>query len=251
MIQMNVSLYQAAAAMNATARWQEMITENISSSMMPGFKKNEVSFSAIQAGLMSANSTDGTVGVGLMPQSKILTNFRQGQTRYTGVKTDFAIDSPGFFEVQIPAGGVAYTRDGEFHLDTSGRLVTKSGFYVLSNNGLVQFDPKNVDAISITPEGEISQGSEAKGKLRVVDFNDTSLLKSIGGCYFLADNPKIKSAVVNNPSLKQGCLEESNSTPLFEMGNMLLAMRFYEANQRLIQMQDERMAKAINELGGT
>ncbi len=248
---MNISLYQAAAALNATTKWQEMIAENMSAAMIPGYKKNEVSFSAIAAGLMSASSSTPILGAGLIPQSNLLTNFRPAQLRYTGIKTDFAIDGRGFFEVQTPDGTLVYTRDGEFHLDPQGRLITKNGWLVMSTNGPVQFDLNNIDAISISPDGEISQGGLQKGKLKIVDFDNLSLLKSIGGSYFLADNPALKLSVINNPQLKQGCLEESNAIPMIEMGNLLMAMRFYEANQRLIQLQDERMAKVINELGGT
>jgi flagellar basal body rod protein FlgG len=103
MIQMNVSLYQAAAAMNATARWQEMITENISSSMMPGFKK-ERGFIFCHSSRINVSKFYGRNSrVGLSASIKNTNKLSAGQTRYTGVKTDFAIDSPGFFEVQIPA----------------------------------------------------------------------------------------------------------------------------------------------------
>lgn len=223
----------------------------MSAAMIPGYKKNEISFSSIQAGLMSADPSYGVLGRELIPKSNTATNFLQGQIKYTGEKTNFAIDGAGFFEVQLPQGGLAYTRDGEFHLDSQGRLVTKNGWLVMSTNGTVQFDLKNVDAISVAPDGEISQGGVQKGKLKIVNFDDLSLLKSINGSYFLADNPKIKSYVVQNPVLKQGCVEESNAKPLLEMGNLIVAMRFYEANQRLIQMQDERMARTINDLVGT
>ncbi len=251
LIAMNVSLYQAAAALNATVKWQDMIAENLSAAMIPGYKKSEISFSAIQSGFLTVDPNYGILTQGLMPQSKTVQNLMPGQIKYTGEKTNFAIDGSGFFEVQMPQGGFAYTRDGEFHLDSQGRLVNKSGWLVMTTNGPVQFDLKNVDAIAITPQGEISQGGEVKGKLRIVNFDNPNLLKVLNGSYFLADDPKIKSFQVANPVLKQGCVEESNASPLLEMGNLIVAMRFYEANQRLIQMQDERIGKTINELSGT
>ena len=122
---MNVSLYQAAAAMNANARWQEVISENLASASIPGFKKQDMSFDAVQSGIMSQAVPDGRVQYS-MPRASTATNFSQGQLRETGVQTDVAIDGKGFFEIQMPSGASAYTRYGEFHVNSSGQLVTKT-----------------------------------------------------------------------------------------------------------------------------
>src|SRR5688572_22086111 len=116
---MNVSLYQAASALSAMDRWQETIAENLASSSVPGFKKQDFSFAAVQAGLHGAHgsSTSGATHAVQMSGGQASTNFQPGEFRVTNVKTDVAIDGRGFFEVQLPNGSAAYTRDGEFHID--------------------------------------------------------------------------------------------------------------------------------------
>jgi flagellar hook-basal body protein len=98
---MNVSLYQAAAAMNANSRWQELISDNLADSSVPGARKQDVSFAAIEAGMVP-----GQLGVNgerfVMPAARPALNFQQGEINPTGVTTDFAIDGPGFFQVQLP-----------------------------------------------------------------------------------------------------------------------------------------------------
>lgn len=250
---MNISLYQAAAALNATNKWQELIAENIAFGMHPAYKKNEVSFSAIQAGLIAGNTINnyGAGTIGLIPQSGRLTNFYPGELKYTGLKTDIAIEGKGFFEIQMPNGNLVYTRNGEFKVDLTGRLVTKNGYLLMGDRGPIQIDPSKINEVTINENGEVIQGGIQKGKIKVVDFNDYRLLEQMGGSYFVANNSNIVKTEVKDQVIRQGFVEESNSIPMIEMGNLMVAMRFYEANQHLIKLHDERMEKAINELSGT
>ena len=237
---MNVSLYQAAAALNANARWQEIISDNLAASSVPGFKKQELSFSAVAAAVAPQV---------MMPSARASTNFQQGQIRPTGVPTDVAIEGNAFFEVQGPGGQTAYTRDGEFQIDATGQLVTKQGYAVLSDGGPIQFDLNNPAPITISADGTISQGSELKGQLKLTAFEDPRLLTPIGSNYFTATDPNALPAPATNASVRQGFLEGSNTSTVAEMAHLIAAMRQYEANQRVIQAQDERMGRAITELG--
>lgn len=229
----NIGLYQAAAAMNANARWQEVISENLASSSIPGFKRQDLSFSAVQAGLM--------------PQAT--TSFAPGDLKYTGSKTDVAIEGAGFFEVQLPNGASAYTRDGEFQINSLGQLATKQGQVVLGDSGPIQLDRNNAAPLSISPSGEVSQGMDRKGRLRIMDFNDLRLLTPIGGGSFMATNPSVQASEVRQPAIRQGFLESANTSPVNEMASLIGVMRTFEANQRIIQLHDERMGRAIAELG--
>lgn len=239
---MNVSLYQAASAMTANARWQEVVSENLAAASIPGYKKQELSFSAVEAG-----ATGGATSPNLL-RAQAVTNFQQGEVRQTGVSTDVAIDGKGFFEIQLPNGANAYTRDGEFQFNAQGQLVTKQGYPVIGENGPIQIDRSQSSAISISATGEISQGSELRGKLKVVEFNNPRLLRE-GSGYFLADNTELQATDVQQPSLRQGFLEAANTSSVLEMANLIRVMRGFEANQRLLQAQDDRMGRAISELG--
>ena len=162
---------------------------------------------------------------------------------------DFAIEGPGFFEVQLPNGDHAYTRDGEFQLNAQGQMVTKTGNPVLSDGGPIQFDPNNASPITVSSTGEVSQGGDVKGRLRLVEFNDPHLLTSIGGGCFLANHQDLLAKDSTASSVRQGYLEGSNTSPTSEMASLITAMRMFEANQRVLQMQDERMGHVISELG--
>ncbi|HTD65793.1 MAG TPA: flagellar hook-basal body protein [Candidatus Limnocylindria bacterium] len=247
---MNVSFYQAAAAMNANARWQELISENLAAGSVPGFKKQEMSFAAIQAGLMPHGDITraGAPLPSMLPTSAAFTNFSGGELKTTGVKTDVAIEGPGFFEVQLPSGGRAYTRDGEFQLNAQSQLVTKQGFLVLGENGPLQFDANN-GPISISPDGDISQGADIKGSLKVVNFNNPKLLTQVGGGLFEARDANLQPVTAAKATLRQGWLEGSNTSATAEMANMITAMRSFEANQKVVQLQDERLGRMITELG--
>jgi flagellar basal-body rod protein FlgG len=244
---MNVSLFQAAAGLTANARWQELIAENLASSSIPGFKKQELSFAAMQGGLMSAPATGPQTFA--LPRAISSTNFQQGELRSTGVKTDVALEGRGFLAVQLPDGNTAYTRDGEFHLDASGQLVTKQGHPVLSDGGPIQLDLNNHTELSISATGEVSQGADLKGTLKVTDFNEPNLLTPIGSGQFLARHPALQVTEPAGTTLRQGFVEGANTSAPAEMVKLIAAMRMYEANQRVIQAQDDRMGKTIADLG--
>lgn len=243
---MNVSLYQAAAAMSAYSRWQEAISNNLASSSVPGFRKSDVSFSAVQAALMP---TSGPTAPSLLTRADASVNLRPGEIKATGSITDVAIDGPGFFEVQLANGSKAYTRAGEFKINAQGQLVTKEGYLVMGDGGSIQLDLSNSEPMSISATGEVSQGIDLKGKIKVLDFNDSHLLTSIADGYFMANNPNLKSAPALYSSLRQRFLEAANTSTVQEMVNLINASRSFDANQRVILLNDERMSRAINVLG--
>ncbi|MBI4326430.1 MAG: flagellar hook-basal body protein [Chloroflexi bacterium] len=248
---MNVSLFQAASALQANERWQEMIAENMASSSIPGYKKQELSFTAVEVGLLPQSSLapNNAPRHFVLPHARTVTSFLPGEMQLTGVKTDVAIDGSGFFEVQLPSGSTAYTRNGAFEINAQGELVTKAGYPVMGTSGTIQIDRNNPAPLSISPAGNVSQGLDNKGKIKVVDFSDPHLLTTLSGSYFLAENPNLLANESPVAALRQGFLEGTNTLPVMEMGSLLTAMRTYEANQRIIQLQDERMARAISELG--
>lgn len=245
---MNVSLYQAAAAMNAQARWQELITKNLAAGSVPGFRKHDMSFSAVEAGLPSS-ALNGLQMRQVIPAARPGINFQPGELRATNNKMDFALEGPGFFEVELPNGGKAYTRDGEFHVSPQGQLVTKQGLAVMTDSGHLQFDPNNGGAITISANGDVSQGGEVKGRLRLAEFANPSDLTPTSAGYFLAEKPGSQPLPAAGTQVRQGFLEASNTSPTMEMASLITSMRLFEASQRVLQMQDERMGRVVSEMG--
>ena len=127
--------------------------------------------------------------------------------------------------------------------------MTKQGYQVVGDNGAVQLDPSSGAAVSISPSGEVTQGGESKGKIQLMDFTQTSELQSLGDGYFQAGT---QQAIPSQTSqLRQGFLEAVNTSPTTEMASLMNAMRMFEANQKVMTMQDDRMGRVISDLGAT
>ncbi len=244
---MDVSLYQSAAAMNATERWQDMIAENLTSASVPGMRKQDITFSDVEAGQAAGPGCT-------IPVATTTLNFQPGELR-AGGPMDFAVEGRGFFTVQLPNGQQAYTRDGEFRLNAQGQLVTKSGALVMSDSGPLQFDPANSSPISVSASGEVSQanlsgGTDQKGKLQITEFKKPQLLTVAGGGNFLATNPAAQPSAAGDSKVRQGFTEAANTSPTTEMAGLITAMRLFETNQKVMQMQSDRMSRVITDLGG-
>jgi flagellar basal-body rod protein FlgF len=248
---MNVSLFQAASALTANSRWQEIIADNMASSSIPGYKRQQLSIAAVQAGLMPAGGVGGKNGppTFVLPKATIATNFTAGEMKATGVSTDVAVNGSAFFQVQLPTGLTGYTRDGEFQVNAQGELTTKEGYPVLGESGgPIQLNPHDSAPMSISAGGEISQGATAKGKLGLAQFDNPSLLTQTSSGYFVNQNASLHT-VPNTSTVRQGYVEGSNSSSVLEMANLMTAMRGFEANQHVIQIQDDRLGKTISDLG--
>jgi flagellar basal-body rod protein FlgF len=246
---MDVSLYQAAAAMNATAQWQEMVAENLTAAPISGGRKREISFADVQAGMDS--SLSGTQASYFIPAAREAVDFEQGELHASSNPMDFALEGPGFFTIQMPNGQNAYTRGGEFELNSQGQLVTTRGYPVLGNGAPLQFNPNSTDPVTISPSGDVSQGQQQVGKLDLVEFDHPEFLTTLGADSFRSDNPLAKPTAATSTRVRQGFLEGANSSPTTEMAGMVTAMRMFEANEKVMQMQSDRMNRTITELGGT
>ncbi len=243
---MDVSIYSAAAAMNATERWQEMVAENLSMAGVPGAHARAMSFSSVQAGQDSLGG-----GSFVMPVPNTSTDFTQGELRGTGNQMDCALQGKGFFTVEMEDGTKGYTRDGEFTVNKSGQLVTKQGLAVLSENGPIRSDPASKSALTISQDGIVSQGSEIKGKLALAEFAKPQNLTTRGGGIFSNTNPAVEPVPALSTQVRAGFAENSNVSPTLAMATMITAMRMFESNQKIVSMQSERMSKSIVELTGT
>jgi flagellar basal-body rod protein FlgF len=248
---MDISLYQAASAMNASARWQDVISENLASSQIPGFKKQELSFSTVQSGYQVRSQANSPSGVRhfTMPVATATTNTQAGELRPTGVATDLALEGPGLFEVRMADGRRGYTRSGGFHVSAQGQLVTSQGLPVMGEAGVLEFDASNPGPISVAPTGEVSQGGVLKGRLKIAEFSGPGALVATGAGLFIAADPAVQPRAASATTVRQGFAESSNASSITEMVNLLTASRLFEANQKVIVAADERMGRLISDVG--
>lgn len=250
---MNVGLYQSASALSALERWQDVVSQNITSAQTTGYRKRTVSFSTQPAGELQSNpqariGAEGSVPM-LFPKFNPGINFIFGETQPTRRELDAAIQGEGFFEIRRPDESKVYTRSGEFRMRPDRILVTSSGDEVLSEAG----DPIQLlsggGPVVINSNGSIFQGATALGRLAVKKFADNASLQAIAGGYFVPAPGMSPPEAVENPELLQGYLEASNVTPLREMVDLVLISRAYEANQKIITTVDEQMQKTLDALG--
>jgi flagellar basal body rod protein FlgG len=252
---MNVSLYQAAAALEGSLHRQDVIAENLSSSSNAAFKRNRVGFHSVNAEMFNdaLKQADKTEIRFMFPRITGYIDFQQGTLMPTRDYKNVSLDGPGFFAVNGPHGTV-FTRDGSFHITNAGKLVTKEGYPLRNSGGAdINVDPDNPKPISIDTEGNLSQGGAPLGKLEIMTFSkeDLQKLKRLNSVYFDANSGTPIPTNSRDTRVVQGFLEGSNTTPTHEMGELMTTLRHFEANQRIMKIHDENMGKMIQQLGNT
>jgi len=153
----------------------------------------------------------------------------------------------GFFTVMNPEG-VRYTRNGNFSVAKDGFLVTGEGDKVMGRDGFIKLEP-NGGRVRVNADGEVLQGNESRGTLRIADFKKPYSLSRSGNSLFYPTAEK--TPVMESPGFEitQGFLEGSNVSPIRSMVEMIGAYRNYEADSKALQAQDETLEKAVNVVG--
>jgi len=248
---MNIGLYQSAASLSALERWQGAVSQNITSSQVPGFRERTVAFSTIEMGAIQtdpkASQANGSQAA-MFPTATVGISFQPGETTPTRRELDVAIQGDGFLEVQMADGTRGYTRAGELHLDSTRTVVSRDNLPVLSQSGNPIVLQADGGSLSIAQDGALSQGDTQLGKLSVVKFPDNSQLLPVGGGTFLPKDGSTPTQV-EHPAVLQGYIEASNVTPLHEMISLVQIARAYEANQKIMTDRDQNLQKAIETLG--
>ena len=147
----------------------------------------------------------------------------------------------GFFQVTLPDGTTAYSRDGSFHVDSQGQLVTSSGFTL--QPGITV--PANATSVTVGQDGTVSivQPGNATpvqaGTLQLASFLNPAGLQSVGQNLYI-ETAASGSATQGNPGtdglglLNQGYVETSNVNVAEELVNMIQAQRAFELNSRAV-----------------
>ena len=248
---MNIGLYQSASALSALERWQENVSQNITSSQTSGYRKRTMNFSTQTGGELHFEKKSRVGGESAMPMTFPKVNmgisFTPGETQPTKRDLDVAIQGEGFFEIKNPDGSLAYTRSGQFQLRADRALVTGSGAEVMSDSGGPITAISGTGAIVINRDGTIFQGDASLGKLAVRKFPNNAELTPLAGGLFASAGAAPRQ--VEAPELMQGYVEGSNVNSLREMVDLVLISRAYEANQRIIKAVDDQMQKTLDAIG--
>lgn len=248
---MNVGLYQSASALGALERWQDAVAQNITSSQVTGFKRRAVQVASEAKGEVLADPAarpDRGEGVAaLFPQTRYSVVFQNGENTPTKRDLDLALASDGFFTIRMPDETMAYTRAGEFRLNSERVLVNSQGLPVLSDSGnQIQMLQQGGPPV-INEDGTVRQGDAILGKLGIAQPTSPQRMVPLAGGLFLADETAGMKPV-EKPLVQQGYLENSNVAPLREMVDLVSIARAYEANQRLIQNRDKLLERTLESL---
>lgn len=222
-----------------------VISDNVANLNTNGFKRKSLGFEeALMPKAKENLFARGDRGGSFVSEMATLTDFTEGVIEETGGTFDLALDGEAFFAVQTPRGE-RYTRAGNFQLDANGRLVTPDGDPVLGEGGEIVFG-RNERDITFGVDGTISSSAGEKGKLRMVNFADKTLLTNEGANFFASP---VAPTVAETARLRQGALEASNISAVTEMTKMIEVTRNYELISSLIKQHGDLRSRAIERLG--
>lgn len=253
----------AATGLAAQSLNVETISQNLANSTTTGFKAERPEFQdLLYQDLRRAgnNATDqGTllpvglqIGLGVKTGA-ISRDTGQGSLKSTENSLDVAIQGRGYFQIQLPDGTNAYSRDGSLKLSQDGTIVTSAGNPVQPAITV----PNNAISLSINQSGQVEvmlQGQLAPtqlGQLQLATFVNPNGLQAIGDNMFL-ETPASGNPLTNNPGLDgtgtllQGYLENSNVNSVTEITSLIVAQRAYEMNTKVLTAVD-KMLQSLNQ----
>ena len=243
----------AAQDMNLTT-----ISNNLANVSTTGFKRDRAEFQDLlyqirrQPGAQSSQDSQLPTGLQLGTGVRIVGTskmFTEGSLQTTEQPLDMAVNGRGFFQVLQPDGTVSYTRDGSFHLDSNGQLVTSQGYSLEPAIVL----PAQVQTFTVGEDGTVSvtiagnPAAQVIGNLQTADFINPAGLQAQGGNLFLetasSGAPQIGTPGLNGFGLTmQSMLENSNVSTVEEMVNMITTQRAYEMNSKVISTADQMLS---------
>lgn len=249
----------AATGMSAQQMRVEVISNNLANMSTTGYNTRRAEFADLHyqhlARPGSINASDGTIlptgvqlGLGVRPSSVTIT-LAQGALEATNGDLDVAIDGEGYFEVTLPNGTIAFTRDGGFKRTGEGLIVTSDGYPVVPDITI----PDDATSISINADGELyarfagQVAPQLLGQFTVADFSNPKGLEAIGGNLFV-ETAASGAALVGVPgadgrgSIRQGYLESSTVDAVREVTELIEAQRGYELNAKVITAADQMLA---------
>lgn len=258
------ALYTAASGMAAQQLNLDNVANNLANASTAGFRRRRIQFqdlmyqNMIAPGAAATQQTTVAAGlqVGLGTRSAASEMIQtQGEFNTTGNPLDLTIKGPGFFQVRLPSGELAYTRAGTFHLDAQGNLVTAEGDPLEPAITI----PPDAQSITIGADGTVTvtqpgqSQAQQVGSIQLAMFPNPGGLNSVGRNMFLATTAS-GDPIVGTPggseglgALEQYTLENSNVNVVEEFIQMILAQRSYEANSRVVRAADD-MFQQLNSL---
>ncbi len=253
------SLWISKTGLDAQQTQMDVIANNLANVSTNGFKRSRAVFEDLlyqnirQPGAQSSQQTQLPsglqLGTGVRPVATER-NFTQGNLQQTSNDKDVAIQGAGFFQVLLPDGTTAYTRDGSFQVDSQGQLVTASGFPVQPSITI----PANATSMTIGRDGVVSVTQAGSATSTQVGALQLAIFINPAGLMAKGENLYVETTASGNPNtntpgtngaglLSQGYVETSNVNVVEELVNMIQTQRAYEINSKAISTSDQMLQK--------
>jgi flagellar basal-body rod protein FlgG len=257
-------MYTAATGMETQQRNLENVANNLANANTTGFHRRRMQFQDLvyqNVVLPGAAATQQTtfptglqIGLGARTSASEIIQ-QQGDFTETDNPLDMEIEGQGFFQVQLPDGTIAYTRSGDFHLDSTGIIVTSDGNQLQPAITI----PPSATNITIGTDGTVSAQLPGQAQAQQVGTIQLATFANPGGLNSIGGNLQLETTASGNPiigtpggseglgNIRQGYLEDSNVDVVGEFIQLILAQRSYEANSRVVHAADQ-MFQTINGL---
>jgi flagellar basal-body rod protein FlgG len=252
---MSDALFISATGMHAQQMQVDTIANNLANLNTTGFKKSRVSFEPLMPEAMQLeNAARATSYKGMgAAVSSLAPDFSPGEMKQTQRDLDVAINGVGFFEVQLPDGSRAYSRQGALRVDPQGYLATSTGLPLSASISI----PSEAQSVIVNADGRVqvkySTSDELTdvGTIELAQFVNDRGLKPMGENVYLATEES-GDALIGRPgengvgTLAQGYLESSNVQLVEELTSLMVAQRAYEANSKVLSAADEMLSLVNN-----
>ncbi len=234
---MDTAGYVTLSRQTGLANELQSVANNIANLSTTGYRREGMIF----AEMVKALDAEGG-SVALTATHARVTSAEQGVMRATGGTYDLAIEGEGFFQVETP-NGPRLTRAGAFSPDATGELVNPLGHRLLDAGGAPIFVPPNAANVTIATDGTLTADGQPITQIGLVTVDDPGQLRREDGVLFRADAP---TTPVEGGAMLQGFLEGANVNAVAEIARMIQVQRAYEAGQRLMDREDERIRQVMS-----
>ena len=256
---MNAALWISKTGLDAQSKDIAVISNNLANASTVGFKKSRAVFEDLlyqtinQPGGRTAQDTEAPSGLMLGAGTKVVATQKihtQGDMLNTDNALDIMIQGEGFFQIEMPDGTSAYSRNGQFTMDDEGNIVTPGAGYLLQPQVTV---PEDALTIVVSQDGEVSVTLQGQvepavvGQINTVNFVNPTGLQPIGQNLF-TETAVSGAAQEGTPGLDgfgmlvQGALETSNVNTTEELVNLIESQRVYEMNSKVISAVDQMLS---------
>jgi flagellar basal-body rod protein FlgG len=254
---MNLALWAAKTGLDAQNTQMAVIANNLANINTTGYKAGRAAFQDLmyqnirQVGAQTTQNTQLSTGLTLGTGVRIVAtekDYTQGSVNQTNGALDLSVNGRGFFQITMPDGTIAYTRDGTLSLDNQGNVVTASGYPLQPAINI----PAGTQSVTIGSDGTVTATTATNpngtkiGQVQLADFINEEGLQPSGNNLLVesaaSGSPQVGTAGTNGlGTIAQGALETSNVNSVTELVNMIQCQRSYEMNSKAISTTDQML----------